>query len=228
VGIVGDGVSQLMVHESALRTGATVAAAVGTVGAVLYALFRDLILANRRRPRLDLRFDAHGTDQVVVGTVGGFDAAYVRLRVTNEKRKDTADDVQVFVREIASQEASSDSTPIGLPLIWVGSLPPTTIASVHPGFERHIDLLHVDWITKNLDDVVQKYTEETPLQLDVHPKPAGGQHTLSAGKYEISVELVARNADAARYTVVVEWDGKWLGKDRMWEALRVQAPQKVA
>jgi hypothetical protein len=70
-----------------LRTWATVFAAVGTVGALAYALFRDLWLADRRRPRLDLRFDGTGADQVIVPTMGGAAAAYVRLRVANEKGK---------------------------------------------------------------------------------------------------------------------------------------------
>lgn len=211
----------------AVRTGATVAAAIGTVGAVVYALYRDLFFASRRRPRLDLRFGV-GADQVVVRTVGGSEAAYVRLRVTNAKGKDTADDVQVLVTEIARQDVSSEATPIGLPLIWSGSYPSVTVAPVHPGFERHIDLLHVDWPAPADElDVARKYTEAVPLQLDVHPKPAGDQHLLKAGKYEIRVEIVARNADAARYTVAVEWDGKWPGKEKMWQSLRVQPPRKV-
>jgi hypothetical protein len=54
--------------SSAVDTWATVAVAIGTVGAVVYALFRDLFVTRRRPPRLDLRFDHAGNDQVVVGT----------------------------------------------------------------------------------------------------------------------------------------------------------------
>ncbi len=72
------------------------------------------------------------------------DLAYVRLRVTNEAGKDTADGVQVFVTEVRPQnDHSSEVTPIGLPLTWMGSEPPVTIAPVHPDAERHIDLLRV-------------------------------------------------------------------------------------
>lgn len=212
-----------------LRTWATVFAAVGTVGALAYALFRDLWLADRRRPRLDLWFDGTGADQVIVPTMGGAAAAYVRLRVTNEKGKDTADDVQVLVTEIERQDASSQTTPIGLPLAWSGSLPTATNAPVHPGVERYIDLLHI--IEPAAEDelgVVDKFFEDIPVQLDVHPQPAGGQHLLDeAGKYVIRVEVLARNADAARYAVTVEWDGKWPGEDKLWESLRVQPPRKV-
>jgi hypothetical protein len=133
------------VDNGDLRTWATVFAAVGTVGALVYVLFRDLWLANRRRPRLDLRFHGTGADQVIVPTMGGTAAAYVRLRVANEKGKDTADDVQVLVTEIERQDSTSQATPVGLPLVWSGSLPASTNAPVHPGVERYIDLLHVIW-----------------------------------------------------------------------------------
>jgi hypothetical protein len=72
---------------SAVDTWATVAVAIGTVGAVAYALFRDLFVTPRRRPKLDLRFDRTGNDQVIVGMAGGFDAAYVRLREAKPRRQ---------------------------------------------------------------------------------------------------------------------------------------------
>jgi hypothetical protein len=56
---------------SAVDTWATVFVALGTVGAVAYALFRDLLIVPRRRPRLDLRFDATGNNQVIVRTARG-------------------------------------------------------------------------------------------------------------------------------------------------------------
>jgi hypothetical protein len=118
--------------------------AIGTIAAVSYALFRDLIVTPRRRPKLDLRFDRAGNDQIVVGTAGGFEAAWVRLRVTNERRRDTADDVVVMVTELrrltSSDETTAEVRPIGLPLPWSGSNPRFTVASVHPASERHVDL----------------------------------------------------------------------------------------
>jgi hypothetical protein len=201
------------------------------VGAVAYALFRDLFVVPRRRPRLDLRFDAAGNDQVVVGTAGGFDAAYVRLRVANGAGKDTADDVVVMVTEVRRLEDSertiAEARPIGLPLTWSGSSPPLTVAAVHPGSERHIDLLHVDWPARDELDIAHKWSGTVPAQLDLAPQPAGGQHILNSGAYEIAVEVRARNADAAHYAVEVNWDGKWSGKAAMWDHLRVEPPRKV-
>jgi hypothetical protein len=185
----------------------------------------------RRRPKLDLRFDQTGNDQVVVGTAGGFEAAYVRLRVANREGKDTADDVVVMVTEVRrledSEKARAVAQPFGLPLTWSGSTPPLTVASVHPGSERHIDLLHVDWPARDEIDIARKWSETAPVQLDLTPKPAGGQEILDSGTYEISVEVRARNADAIRYAIQVSWDGKWSGKAAMWDHLRLEPPRKV-
>ena len=165
---------------SAVDTGATIAVAIGTIGTVVYALFRDAVMAPRRRPRLELRFDGSGRDQIIVRTPGGH-AAHIRLRVANGMGKDTADDVVVLVTEIRQLEdtmPTAEATPIGLPLTWSGSTPPLTVASVHPGSERHIDLVHIDLPSR--DD------ETISLELDVSPKPAGGQARLVSGRSEIS------------------------------------------
>jgi hypothetical protein len=216
--------------RSGVDTWATIFVAIGTVGAVAYALFRDLVVVPRRRPKLDLRFDQNGNDRVVIGTAGGADAAYVRLRVANGAGKDTADDVVVMVTEVRRMKDSAkeigETKPIGRPLTWSGSNPPLTVASVHPGSERHVDLLHVDWPGRDETDIERKWSGTAPLQLDLTPKPAGGQDVLESGAYEISVEVRARNADAIRYAISVDWDGKWSGKAAMWDHLRIEPPGK--
>jgi hypothetical protein len=203
---------------SAVDTWATVAVAIGTIGAVAYALFRDLVVSPRRRPKLELRFDRAGNDQVIVGTAGGSDAAYVRLRVANRKGKDTADDVVVMVTEVQPAD-SEDARPIHLPLTWSGTNPPLTVSALHPGSARHIDVLHVEL---SGDDEA-----EAPLQLDLNPKPAGGQEILEPGAYQISIEIRARNADALRYVIPIAWDGKWSDRAAMWDHLRVEPPRRA-
>jgi hypothetical protein len=216
---------------SAVDTWATIFVAIGTVGAVAYALFRDLFVEPRRRPKLELRFDHSGNDQVVVGTAEGRDAAYVRLRVVNGRRKDTADDVVVVATDVRRLEDSgqAETTPIMLPLTWSGSNPPLTVGSVHPGSERHIDLLHVDWPAGAgaEGEIAQESPVTVPVHLALTPKPAGGQDTLEPGSYEVSLEIRARNADAISYAIPFSWDGKWPGKAAMWEHLRVEPPRRV-
>jgi hypothetical protein len=216
---------------SAVDTWATIFVAIGTVGAVAYALFRDLVVVPRRRPKLDLRFDDTGNDLVVIGTAEGTDVAHVRLRVVNGPGKDTADDVVAMVTEVRRLEtferAIKEATPVELPLAWTGSNPPLTVAAVHPGSERRIDLLHVDWPGRAESDIARSWSEAMPAQLDLHPKPLGGRDKLEPGSYEISVEVRARNSDAICYDIPVSWDGKWTGKADMWDHLRIGSPRKV-
>jgi hypothetical protein len=151
--------------------------------------------------------------------------------VANGAGKDTADDVVVMVTEVRrvaeSEKAVPEVQPIGLPLTWSGSNPPLTVASVHPGSERHVDLLHLDCPTGDGVDITPELSEIAPCQLDLHPKPAGSQEILGAGTYEISAEVRARNADATRYVISVDWDGKWSGRAAVWDHLRVELPRKV-
>jgi hypothetical protein len=207
-------------------TWATVAVAIGTIGAVAYALFRDLVVTPRRRPRLELRFDRTGNDQVIVGTERGVDAAYVRLRVANQPGRDTADDVVVMVTEVLSVE-EAETRPIGLPLSWSGSVPPLTVGSVHPGSERHVDLAHVDLPAGAEFESARSRPERMPCQLDLASTPPGGRGDLAPGSYEISIEVRARNADAIRYAIAVSWDGEWSGRTAMWDHLVVEPPRKV-
>jgi hypothetical protein len=203
------------VVASGVDTWATVAVAIGTVGTVVYALFRDVFVMPRRRPSLELRFEPAGNDQVVVRTAEGTEIASARLRVVNGKGKDTADDVVVMVTELRrladSDNAVSESRPIGVPLTWSGTNPPLTVASVHPGSQRHIDLLHV--------------TPST-AQLGVSPKPAGGQDVLEPGAYEISAEIRARNADAKAYVIPVALDGSSPDIAGVWQHLRIEPPRR--
>jgi len=219
------------VLASGVDTWATVAVAIGTIGTVVYALFRDYFVTARRRPKLELRFDPAANDLVIFGTDDGSDTAQVRLRVVNQPGKDTADDVVAMVTELRELddpgETVAQTRPIGLPLTWSGSSPPLAVASVHPGSERHIDLLHVEWPAGDEPDIAKHWSTDAPLELDLTQGPAGGRHVLEPGTYEISVEVRARNADAIRYTVTVVWDGKWSGRDAMWDHLRVVPPLKA-
>jgi hypothetical protein len=187
--------------------------AIGTIGAVAYALFRDLVLENRRRPKLELRFDAAGSDRVVAARTADTDAAHVRLRMSNEPGKDTADDVVVIVTEVRRLEPRGEveTTLIGLPLAWWGTSTQQAVATVHPGAERHLNLLHVDMPVGD-------------VELDVLPQPPGGQHLLGPGRFEVDLEVRARNADASRYTVRVEWEGAGAGEP--WDRLRVEPPRR--
>jgi hypothetical protein len=175
---------------STVDTWATVGVAVGTIATVVYALFRDVFVVPRRRPRLELHLDDDGGD-------------HARLHVENRPGKDTADDVVVIVTDLRRLGGADDVSAIGLPLMWSGTSPALTVASVHPGSRRHVDLVHA---------------EGRGLRLALSPPPVDGKASLVPGTYEVSVEIRARNADAIRYVIPLSTDGK---------SLRVATPRRV-
>jgi hypothetical protein len=199
---------------SAVDTWATVAVAIGTVGTVVYALFRDVFVTPRRRPRLDLRFDNEGSDQIVVGTADRLAAAHVRLRVANGQRKDTADD---------SGRRATDRTPVAVVRDQPSShhvLRASRLPSSRRPPSRRLP-------ARDESEIAGKWATSVPVQLDVTPKPPGGQDILHSGTYEVSAEVRARNADAVGYVIRVHWDGKWSGRAAIWDHLRVEPPRKV-
>jgi hypothetical protein len=150
--------------------------------------------------------------------------------VANGERKDTADDVVVMVTEVRRLEDSetgpAEAHPIGLPLTWSGSSPSLTVASVHPGSERHIDLLHVGWPAGDEIEIVRTWSEAAPVHLDLTPKPAAGQGTLTSGRYEISVEVRARNADASATPFLCPGTASGRAR-RQWDHLHIEPPRRA-
>jgi hypothetical protein len=204
--------------------------AVGTIGAVVVALYVGVIRPRLRRPSLSLGFDGvDEEDAVIVQSAAPvktwqqptIDTAYLRLRVCNRESRDTAEDVEVLVervRELAPRVGNQPSPSPALgnwPLPWSLSDPTTTRLNIPPGVERHVDLAHV-------------YRDEPatrgagPLILDIRPEPVMERHHLDFGKTEIRLVISARNADSRRYVVVVAFDGRWGVQDDVWQHLIVE------
>jgi hypothetical protein len=187
---------------------------------VAYALFRDLVVTARRRPKLELRFDRAGNDQVIFGTAGGFNAAHVRLRVANGPGKDTADerggdgDRGAAARGFAGRRSTDP--------------PPFDLVRHQPSSNG---LRRASWLGEAHRSPARRLAGddevEAPIQLDLNPKPTGSQDFLDPGTYEISIEIRARNADALRYVIPISWDGKRSAGAAMWDHLRVEPPRRA-
>ena len=82
-----------------------------------------------------------------------------------------------------------EARPIGLPLTWSGSSPPLTVAAAHPGSERHIHRLQIDWPARDELDIAHKWSGTVPGQLELAPQPADNQHTLNPGALRKFLEI---------------------------------------
>jgi hypothetical protein len=136
-----------------LEAWAAVVAALGTLAAVLIALYRDTWRAARRRPRLTVSFASENPERYIhiyrddQGYLPGF-----RLNVANAKGRDTAHDVEVLVSFWSlrhpppelGQASEWDQRLENRPLVWAneyetGEL--ITRVAIPPGVSRQLEFV---------------------------------------------------------------------------------------
>jgi hypothetical protein len=149
-------------------------------------------------------------------------AAYARLRVVAAKRRSAAEDVEVLIlggRELTPRQGyppnADDIALMGQLLRWSNVEPTLTHLTIPPGARKHIDLVVVvrAWTAAGL----------APAQIEVYPYPYDDRHRIKSGSFELELAVMARNADARRYRVVVNYDGEW--GDDIWTHLIVETPE---
>jgi hypothetical protein len=199
--------------------------AAGTLGATSVALYVGVLRDRRRRPNLSIEEfkpgDKADAQIVGMGPIGGSvhtKGGYARLRVYNEKGKDTAEEVQVLVERVRLGDGNEirDSEYLGeLPLAVSGSWPTETHLNLPPGLGRHFDCVHVRKDKSDPGDPV--------VFIDVHPVPADSREEIHAARFELDIAVTARNADARFYAVSVEFDGTWPDEEeKLFEHLRIR------
>jgi len=215
--------------------------AIGTVGAVLVALYIGVIRDLLRRPRLSLAFEPGTSDAIVIraerqeslgiyATEGmatvpiRFDVARLRLRVANGSGHLAAEDVEVTVT--GARELNRPGQQLlridGQSLSFSNSSPIATRMTVSPGGERHVDLAHLEFEPKIKAERQQRVT------IDVHPGPAAiEQRSLAEGALELELTVTARNADAVRHVLEIHFDGND-DPETIWQHLTVKNLRKLS
>lgn len=208
--------------------------AIGTLGAVVVALWLQWWLVRQRRPSLKLEFESARDRVDVVQRVSSphepleYRSHWVRPRVTNRRRCDSAENVEVLLVSVEASDGipGSPSPPTsaerlleGLPLKW--SEVDSTKVSIPPGAARHFDLLHVDNLRVEADG--EHVKGGAPIRFDVYPVPLAKYHRAFRTRYEVTLALTARDTDAAFYNTIVTYDLQWHeDMDEMRKALRIE------
>jgi hypothetical protein len=205
-----------------LRTGAALLGAVGTVLAVILALWLQWFRIERRRPSLTLDFDPT-LDRVNVPQRADapqeprdYRSHWVRPRVTNERDGDSAVDVEVVLVRVEARDSETGRSSQrehnleGLSLKW--SEVKAEKATLPPGVTRHIDLVHVDNMRVEKDgDVVkreedEKGRDEAPIRFDVYPTPEAKYYRVFRPECRVVLALTARDTNPIFYSTVVNYD----------------------
>jgi hypothetical protein len=207
--------------------------AIGTLGATLAAVW---VIFGGRRPKLRLTYvQREYPDVLPVPEHTGLKhktqvIAYNHLTVTNTKRlAGAAVDVEVFLKEVEVVEPfpGQKKQRFGLgdmALKWSNSSPESTRSSVAPRASRRVDFLRVE------DGLDQQ--GNLPLVVDVRPEPHNQLNHVRGARLRFEVLVTASNADAAQYTVIVDWDGRFApgsldDVNELYDHLGIGSPQPL-
>jgi hypothetical protein len=199
-----------------------VGAAVGTVGAVIVALYLGPWRDRRRRP--DLRLEPGVIEVFNVQTAGAAQVAIATIRVSNRVGRNAATAVQVFVQSV---QTPGERVPLAIkPLMWAASRGDEV--DVVAGSTYDLELLRVSRMGEegHLRAVIA-YADSQPNAAFYIPA-RGETNELPSGDYDLQLSVHARNVDATVWRVAIAWDGRWGDRvDAITEHLVVAAPQPI-
>ncbi len=185
--------------------GVNLAIAIGTLAAVIVALFGERIRAKLFTPRLELTFDNPRGDATPVTLVAPSgesrqeSARYYRLRVSNHKRWPKATQVRVQLTRL--EEAGPDGQ---LFLKWAGEVPLEWTHQQIVPLERTIG----PSATCDLRSIVRgKWLNLHPIIMpgnlaDLAPR-------RSAADITVSVRVTSSEVDSPMNRYRISWDGNW-------------------
>jgi hypothetical protein len=208
-----------------ILTGAAVLSAVGTIAAVLTALFIVPWRARKRRPKLWVTFDPQdGFDTMTdIPTHGGGLSHWVLPRVHCEAGRDAAIDVEVVFIEMVNVTTGEPLLFENRCLEWSGV--GGTRLTVAPGIHRHITLL---FLMDPEHPVSTDGTEGFEAFVVVKPEPGANRNALGAGKYRARFAVTAANADAVEYEMDIDYDGTWWRGAAIWDHLAIGEPRPIS
>lgn len=177
-------------------------AAIGTVGAVVVALFHEPLMRWWRRPKLALSIASCPPDCHKVAFNNSRPVYYFRLWVSNSG-KTRAEHVQVYISNLerkgenGSFERYTRFPPMNL--VWSNSpgKPEVYAAGIAPEMSRHCDLCHVPHPGPHATAVPSIY-------FDLEMEPAALTHIVPVGAYRANLRVAAANAAPRDYELRIE------------------------
>jgi len=208
----------------------TAAGALASAAAAVAAVYVGVLRVHRRRPQLRVSeaLPRHVAGGRRLNKEQVEEIAWVRLSLSAEPNKDTAEDVEVMILRTREVEARDGHPPSqhdpgleGMMLHW-SSTPDTTRAHIPAGGERFVDLAKVPRKLCAPEGAGM-------LAIRVAEQPKDDRHYLDWGVTEIDLAVTARNMDARRYRVTIGYDGRWgPNKADIWDHLMLQSVKPIS
>ncbi|MGH2998087.1 MAG: hypothetical protein ACRDNM_02200 [Gaiellaceae bacterium] len=182
--------------------------AIGTVGAVIVALYLGPLRDRRRRPVLDLEL---GVVQVLnrdTQAPGSASLAVATLRVSNRRGRDTASDVEVVVQSVS---LDGQQVPLAIrPLLWSQAF--GNLLDIGPGSVFDVNLLRVTRMGEEGAKRAAIGYADVNANAGFFLPSRAELDQLPAGNYHFTLSVRGRNLDARVWTVYASFDGVW-GED---------------
>jgi len=222
--------------------GAAIAAAFGTLSAVLLALYRDTWRERRSRPLLSLRLDPVWTEsnRDLFWQQGQSPSHWLRPRVKNEKGRRSAEDVEVLVTAFYALGGDDEAwqPPLDIyPLQWSATQDPRV--QIPPGVSRHVDLLMFPaptvsdrqggFLTAPPEDE-QRTTGFICVRQEGTSANSGSavsDQVFEHHRYRIELAVVARDIDSRAYAIEIEFDGRYRYSSDFWDEMTLTPPQPI-
>ncbi len=194
--------------------------AIGTVSAVVVALFGESIWAWFRRPKLDVSIRVSRPDCVKTnftdqaGRVVA-EAYYFRLSVKNRGKR-RAEDVEVYAERLEADEDGdfkvvAEFPPMDLKWSHVGR----PLQSIAPGLQKHCDLGYIPYPLEGdiQQNIMQLIGNNSRLYFDLEVKPNQGGWSIPGGTYRLHLAIAAANARVQRRVLEIVFDGRWRSEE---------------
>ena len=196
-----------------------VLAAIGTIAAVIVAIFNESFWNWYRRPKLDMSIRLRSPDcyktLFVNKTIRERIERYsFRLAVTNRGRK-RADDAEIYVAELSKK--GDDGTFYrfqGFPpmdLMWSHVQRP--FQSIAPGMTRHCDLGHIDGPATGPEAMEFDLDHTATFVFDLEAPLHASGATLGTGTYHAKVFLGAANMTSRKHVIEIVFTGEWIEEE---------------
>jgi hypothetical protein len=183
---------------------AEIFAAVGTLAAVVLALFLQVIIVARRRPSLSLQFSPDESQGDIVTTDWADDFnLWIQLKVHATSGRNTARNVQVMVLRVVRPSVSgTDETVPSRVLKWSDS--PTVAVDIPSGTWRRVDLVRYYKAKKPKSEPALLFPAFNP-QLVAQFPPSPRHHLTESGRYVFELAISADEINAIGYWVAFDF-----------------------
>ena len=194
------------------------AGALGTVAAVVVALFLPGWQRAKLRPIVTLEFDRTSED-IAVHESPPIGSVWIRLRATNRPGRETARKVRVIVSEVEPEEGSvlPENTLALRELSW--SEVRTGELDLPAGMQRRIDVAHVDKKRAAKKDLVSPWPD-LGMGLAGWPQRNDGRDYLGEGAFRIKLTVAGENLDASEWEIRISFKKVGLSNNSSQASIR--------